>query len=68
MIATLRRGLARFWYGPTGAPGTTTILPEDEDEWEESERLADETYRYFLREEEYDEEDRRGSGVSFSAR
>ncbi len=59
MLAGIRRGLARFWYGPTGAPGASTIFPheaEEEDraqmEMEEDERAAEDFYWFHRREEE----------------
>ncbi len=47
MLAGIRRGLARFWYGPTGAPGATTIFPHEANEedraWmEEANRVSEE--------------------------
>ncbi len=65
MLADIRRGLARFWYGPTGAPGATTLFPHEADEegraqmeMEEDERVAEDFYWFHLRQDEDDELDR----------
>ncbi len=65
MLAGIRRGLARCWYGPTGAPGATTIFPHEADdeerswmEMEENERATEEIYRFHRREEDERDEHR----------
>ncbi len=57
MLAAIRRGLARFWYGPTQAPGAVTFVPRhgEHDEEDDSPSRA---LLLYLREEE-DEEDTR---------
>ncbi len=57
MLTGIRRGLTRFWYGPTGAPGATTLFPGEAEEegWaqlEEEERLRQDYYWFYIREEE----------------
>ncbi len=59
MLTAIRRGLARFWYGPTGAPGATTFFPDEADEegWaemEEEDRRRRDFYWFNLREEDDD--------------
>ncbi len=60
MLTAIRRGLARFWYGPTGAPGATTMFPHEADPdhvamIEESHRLAEETTLRLLLEDKDDD-------------
>ncbi len=70
MLAVIRRGLARFWYGPTGAPGATTIFPHEANEEDraqmelvEDERAAEEIYWFQRREEEDERDERRENDV-----
>ncbi len=64
MLAGIRRSLARFWYGPTGAPGATTIFPHEANEedraWmEEANRVSEEIYWLHRRDEEYERDEHR---------
>lgn len=68
MLAGIRRGLARFWYGPRGAPGATTIFPHETNEedrtWmEEVNRATEELYRFHRRDEEDERDEHRQYGL-----
>ncbi len=64
MLTAIRRRLARFWYGPTGAPGATTIFPREANEedraWmEEANLVTEEIYRFHRHEEDERDEHRK---------
>ncbi len=63
MLTAICRSLARFWYGPSGTPGSTTIFLDEADEedraWmEEANRVTEEIYWFRRRDEEDDERNR----------